>query len=280
MRWTTLVLAIAVGFLSVCVASATETATFDTEASTAAAGWAGVGPFNSPDPPTPGIDTDAGDVNTGGNFTVLSWLNSANAAGAAGEVGGQFSRSELTAGFADLDLGGELAIAAGLHATGKIYANNVSFDGGWQVGFFDQGAIGTGDFTSSSGSLIGFTNAESGGGFRSWVRAQGENGNQEFLPHLQELNFEIDVPAGSDQVTYTLNDANGALFSASVTIGDTSGSVNAFGLLTGGANAPTEQHAFVYLDDLEYTNIPEPSAIVLAAVALIGLGFYGRRRLG
>ena len=63
----------------------------------------------SPDPPAPaGLDTDIGDVNTGGNFTEIGWSNSNNAGGAAGEGGGLFSRSELVASYSDLDLGGDV----------------------------------------------------------------------------------------------------------------------------------------------------------------------------
>ena len=54
--------------------------------------------------------------------------------------------------------------------------------------------------------------------------------------------------------------------------------LNAFGLAFGSAPEARLQAGQVFIDDLEYTSIPEPSTIALAVVSLIGAGLCGWRR--
>ena len=300
-----LVMAVVATFVSASmVYGATRTKDF----TGGAQGWQFFGDFDSPDAPDTVDNTGDGtwDVNNGGNATSLSWADTNTAGGDAGEIGGIQSRGASHAGVADLNIG-TMTAADTLHAHGIMNTTNLGYNGAWWLGWFNQDQADGSSFVNaphntlgnSPGTVIGAVHLEDGnwrtGGALGHTRADGSfnaNFNQNYAALPQgPVEFWLDYdPAGGalgvGEVTYRVNDAGGTEIVNTthafnpITRPDADGDpVNAFGFFaTGGNTDAVVQQAEVWLDNLEYTVVPEPSTILLLGMGLISLAGFRRRR--
>ena len=183
----------------------TETQFFDSEADASASGWAATNV--DPTPPPDGTGSD------------LGWKDSMLAGGSAGGGGGIFSRGRMETRYADLTLAGVLTLDDQMHASGKIWLENINYDGSFGIGFFDSSAD-----TRFFGAVVREGNGDS---FRTAgiIRAQpgvGSATENEILPGSTPLEFELDYnpDIGNGEVKYTVREQGGAeLFSTSFDIG-------------------------------------------------------------
>ena len=248
---------------AVARAQGLETQTFNSEASAIAAGWTEFGSRDNP--------FDYGFSNTN------------NAEGAsAGEAGGTFARgNDQPAYYADLTLLGSSDLGLDLNATGRIKWQDANFDGEMYFGWFNRA-----EAEANVRDYIGLRFAEPRNGlWRVFASIDGNNGNQLNVPNNTALNFEIDWDAdggpvaGEGLLTLTLSTLDGLQTFVSTETDTNPMTWDAFGLLSNSQAGADSGN--LWIDDLSYTVlIPEPSALVLAALGLLGSLSYVRRRRG
>ena len=132
----------------------------------------------------------------------IGWKDSINAGGSSGEGGGSFQLQDVTARYADYDIG-MLTLDDHLHAHGKIWAHNQSYNGFWVVGWFSSNEAPTlADFAFQS---IGAAHRETSpaDGFRATAElrtlAAGRDlSATELLPDSRALEFEFDYDPSVD----------------------------------------------------------------------------------
>ena len=240
-------------------AAVLETQTFDTEAAATAAGWTQVG-------------TSSAYSNT--DFT--------GGTSPAGEAGGALNAVSATRDYyADTTLGGTIALTEDLQASGefRLRQSSNNAESGF-VGFFDTTA-------TNFGNSVGFILLD-GGATDSRIRASArlDDGTQvlggtSFVAHNVDLTFTINWDAATRGLQYQV--FNGVTLIATDTlvlsVGEVAGfdSIDAFGIGTGSdasGNLGTTVEA--YIDNLEYTNVPEPASLALVMVG--GVLMAGRNK--
>jgi hypothetical protein len=242
----------------------TETQTFDSAASAAAAGWLTNDEGMNPDRGC--VDADCA--------TDLGWKDSNLAGGAAaGEGGGLLHRSgDLPIGFyADTTIG-ELNLDMPFSASGKVALTNINFDGHAHLGFLDTTRLLSDPL--DYGAVMGFQIAEPGGdvapNFR-WgyivVDDAGDilNTNQSFvngLPDGESLDFVIDYnPEGDGVLTLAIADEDPVELLLTAEQRQTGATFTGFGVFTGPyAGTPRAQSLEILIDDVTYTSLDTVAA--------------------
>jgi hypothetical protein len=251
-----------------------EHQSFESAASAAAAGW--TGRLNTL---ADGLGVDVG------------YRDSALAGGTPGEAGGAMPSRTANdfAYFADTTLGVSLGEEDVLLATGRFTADSLAagFDGGFELGFFNADdltripspAMGVGGvedaiairFIDSSASQLRFAARA------DRMEAQSSARLDVGVDYLFDLAYD---PNGSGEdlgtLTVEFRRASDSVIVGSATLtGIPSGGgemdLNAFGLVSLNFSS-IQPAANVYIDDLSYTAVPEPSALWLLAMGGMILG--------
>lgn len=250
------------------------TQTFDTLASTTAAGWTA-------------FQTTINGANYG-------WSNTSTVTGTGGEAGGIFVRTGSTAPsyFADTTIGQSGTTYGTINRaletltwSGKFNLSNVNFDGGFLIGYATSGT--TGIMRSTQTGLLIQNPATAGDPFRA--------------------GFTVGTGTSANSASPTFNLTQGVTYSFSMTWtpaltggGTMSGSISGtavpswsttstvpvlfdvFGIVAPGGGSPnsTLKTGSSYFDDLTYAVVPEPSTImmVLGAVGSSTLWLARRTR--
>lgn len=231
----------------------TETQTFDTEQSAFLDGWTGFG-------------------NRINNFDFgFSATNQGQGASGPGELGGTIARSQPSAYYADLSLGGTGDLSMDLNATGRLKFQDIGFDGEFFFGWFDSAMAETD--AADNLDFLGFTFREPNNGL--WrlfasiddefaTEDHGVLGNQLDLDDDTAFDFEIDwdadggVAAGDGKLTVTLTEVGGPGSFVSEAEGFDELSFDAFGLLSNNQSGNPGQIASFWMDELEYTVLGDP----------------------
>jgi len=211
--------------------------TFDTEASTTANGWTGVGNRTSPNN-YGWADTDI----------VLG-------TGTSGAVGGIIARSAAYSYFADTNIG-IFDRTKTLHLSGSFRLENDNFDGSFFLGYFDHNNLPAPG--AQINNFLGIQIDEPGGNpdlFRSWARIYGGGiwggSDQINLSQNTVLTFDLlwtGSANGSGTLTGTL-----AGQPVNVTMDAGTGTFTAFGLLVRGISNTNLKTRNCYFDNLAYT---------------------------
>jgi hypothetical protein len=226
---------------------------------------------------TQSFDTNPGwaTVGSGVNGNSFGYLVTGRAGGTAGEGGGQYTRSTTTRYYGDTNLGGALTLNQPFSAGGKF--NPTAFSApdigtGLVLGHFAVGGVGQvgivfnndasnlywrayvrfndGTDVNTLANVIGANVARTWD--YTWNPAGGAQGGG-------LLTVDVSGPGGGTQ-TIDLNPAQRALGST----------VDAFGLSSRPAvSSNSGQFVDLAIDDLSYTAVPEPSALVLVGVAAL-----------
>lgn len=236
-------------------ANATRTENFD----------AGLGHFSS------------ANGNTSGNNN-FGLSNSSLAGGSADELGGTFARTagSTNAFVADTNLGGVLSKGEDLVLSGKMYLDNISWDGAMFVGFFNTGIDSK---ASILGMLIEEPSGQANDGFRVSASVNDVQGQPKLPIGFQEVALDFSLTWDADSSgdgSGTLSGTVGSFILSPVTVGPGSSNYNAFGVGAGGvssSNPAVQMTAF--FDDLTYSVIPEPAT---ATIALLALSMLWSRR--
>ena len=251
---------LAIGFTSVASA-VTVTQNFDT----APANWIGVN-----------------NTSSGNNF---GWSNTNNAGGTAGEAGGLFDRNGLFAYYADTSLGGDFNGTMDFAFSGRIEIQNINANSTVRVGYFDTSA---GTNPTFLGISISEPSGGSGGtGFRVFAGGRRDVGTEQGggilfntgspPPRIvdgREYLFSVTKTGTALSVVFT-DTTDSSTSTSSVTLSGTYTGMDAFGIMQ-----PVESDAAaqlrVFIDNLEYTVVPEPASLGL--LSLGGLLALRRRR--
>ena len=264
-----------------------EVQSFDSAGLAAAAGWAGHKNDDSV------------------NYADFGWQDSNNAGGpgsAKGEAGGMVPwRSETVRWYADTDLGGSLNESMALHAEFKfVHTETQSYGGQYMIGWFDQHTLEVGQGYPTYGIVPDYIGVGilvehplhafmgSAGQAREGTRPRVINPGTQYV-------FELDYDpngyaAGRGKLTVTLTEAANPANTWTTDTPDTlawpqgiapwNGSMmdlNAFGIVTAD-NDLYQYGAMPYVDDLQYTVVPEPAMPALLLAAGIGLAVCWTRR--
>jgi len=247
-----------------------ETQTFDTEAGAAAAGWV--------------------EVNTSGGSGLddYGFSDTANAGGTAGEAGGTVQRGDLAGYYADTTLGGTLDRSDAIEASGLLDVTN--------IGSAFNGGVHFRHFATDKNGAVGFALLEAFGSTTS-VQAQSfiafSDGSCESSSKLHLTDFPnsdrtwsyaFDPTGGTESVgllSFTIDGAGGGTLTVELDSSHAGKdfSLNAFGMVDGTVGSPLANNTITsFIDNLEYTVVPEPSSLVLLAGLAVGLAGFGWRR--
>ena len=261
-----------------------ESQSFDDAASAAAAGW--TGHLNTP---ADGQGMDAG------------YRDSSLAGGTTGEAGGTMpSRSAEFAWYADTTIDGSLTGAEALIASGHFTVESIpSFDGAFELGWFDRNgdrrpaapgiggiedaiAIRVYDNYGTSDYRMGlrFSDVESGHGQQPGLIT----GLLTAIDYLFTMNWD---PQGSGENLGTLSlhieradDPSQYVDRALTNVAWSAMNLDTFGLVTNDFDT-VMAGPNVYIDDLSYSVVPEPTAsvfLLFLSLVLTGRLLRGRRR--
>ena len=239
----------------------------------------------------------SGNNNTGFGTNNYGYRGGSNfAGGAVGEAGGAVaSRTNGThTWYADDSLGGSFTLTDPFESSGRFTINSLigAFDGGFELGFFNFATptnipIGGGIGGIEQGAGIRFVD-ENATTLRSWARLGNNEASAspilltvgtDYLYDIQYDPIGGGAGIGKLDVEYRLAADNSLVGASSLTIGTgTPWSLNGFGISTlqFGSNNPA---ADFFIDDVSYSIVPEPSALVLVAIGIATLA-VGRRRHG
>jgi hypothetical protein len=247
---------------------------------------------------TDNFNTDplwAGNNNTGFGTNNYGYRTSNFAGGAAGEVGGAVA--SRTAGvhtwYADNTLGGTFSLTDAFGASGRMTMNAqpAGFDGGFELGFFN---LATPTTLGNGGGVGGIDQAatirflDDNGDlaqYRANVRIGTSEGGTATLDVGTDYLFDMQYnPTGGGaglgklDVTFRLASDNSLVAANSQTIPTgTPWSLNGFGIATlnfGTNNGPAD----FFIDNVTYSIVPEPSALVLFGFGIAGLAVCRARR--
>ena len=221
--------------------------------------------------------------NRDGGFD-FGYSNTANASGAAGEIGGTLSRSNGVARWYGTPLAGPISLDEPFEINWSTpYAANFFYDevdgnsaDSWLLGFFDPAAIAPWSPTAFVGLQQDDNNVlmrASLGSGHNWTTIG--PGIADDSTHTFRLKYEPDE--GSYGRLYAMFD--GQMFGLDLLAAQRSSGalLTTFGLATVSVNGTAGLNR-VFFDNLVFTNpVPEPSSIILLALAMVGLGLNSRR---
>ena len=214
-----------------------------------------------------------------------------HAGGSAGEAGGHFTRSTFIRYYGDSDIGGILSLNEPFSASGR----------------FDHTARNTpdfgtpliiGHFSTSGLAKIGIDFTDNGTQNLHWgLRVIFDDGRLDFndggsiagpyppiAPNVDRTwSYSWDPTAGANGVGQLFAAVDGLTTSIDFTPEQRARGItlNAFGFSgvpAGDGRDRPNYYADMFIDDVTYTVVPEPSTVVLAALGLLGLAVFGRRR--
>lgn len=199
------------------------------------------------------------------NGNDFGFSNTQNAGGKAGELGGILARTvTANAGYvADTNLGGRLLPAfQNLVLRGKLFLNNVNFDGDMYIGYAD---------TANLSTFMGVRINEPGGGvqpnYRGFVTMPGAA--TAIIALAPNTVHEFDLAWNATARTFT-----GKLGGQDVAISGDPGNASFDAVLVGayGAGSPNaDQKGELFVDDLSYSVVTDIVAVPQLTIARAGL---------
>lgn len=243
---------------------------------TAAASDAAAGGWRRVNLPTPGND--------------FGFSNTNNAGGTAGEAGGPTRVTSQVSYYADESVG-PLTADQPLVASGRFSGQNINYNVGFGLGWFNQSAGGGTAMPTFLGALI----AENSNNNFRFFPASGLDGSLHLgsavgVNHL-DFPIEWEILYDPDQDAYGqvnvrvfgggISTPGGVTVSYNLTAAERNALVtfDAFGIFTR-PSTDVDQNALIYFDDLIYTTfVPEPGTLALVGIGFVGLlGYAGRGR--
>jgi len=282
-RWAARMLAVLGGIAMIAATSQaahagliTKTENFDSAASAAANGWTEVG--------------------SRANAQNYGFSNTTNAGGSSGEAGGTIFRREVRSAYADV-FGSYFTLDNSFTATGSITSRGGTGSAGVFIGWFDSERLDTSGMGNAIGLLLTRHNEVIGGnpvGPRADIRFEfGDNtgvetgGSFGALAIDQTRFFEIGWnPTGGTegfgQFTVSISDSNGVLSTLSRDMTEAQRLIagtqfNAFGMFNRSMSNGSATGE-LYIDNLTYSAVPEPSSLALLGLCLGGLALKRKRR--
>lgn len=245
---------------------------------------------------TENFDTDpawtvVGSGVNGNDFGYQSGSN--NAGGDVGEGGGRFTRSTFETYYADTNIDGVLSLDEPLQASGKLDATSFQkpdFGTGLTIGHFDT--------PGNARVGITFTDNSTGFGGQLFWHATVALDDATIVGSGQVVPFTTNVDRtwsytwepsagvnGGGLLTATLSGPGGGTQLVDLTPSERTmvSPMGAFGIRSNGAiNAAPGERLDLFIDDLSYTVVPEPSTLALLAIGIVAFAVrrWRSRRVG
>mgnify|MGYP001605532509 FL=1 len=190
-------------------------------------------------------------------------------------------------------VGFAVGFISSIQASQIISSADPSLVGGTVIDFESQAAgsyttLAIGDVTFSTGEALYISNAYSGNYNTTGQSLQNPYGTNSF--GTLNINFASSVNAfgfnwGASDTQWTLfaYDSSNTLlesFALPITYGSNAGEF--YGLAVTGIASATLIGAsgdYIFVDNFTYSQVPEPSTLLLLGSGLIGLGYFGRKRM-
>jgi hypothetical protein len=221
------------------------------------------------------------ELNNTANGNNVQWVNSSHAGGAAGELGGTFTRHTSLAYEARYFDGATFSLNDELWARGSFAFTNTGLT--WNglnpyVAYFNTADV--------SNNRFGFRILEptSGGtaDYRARLRVNGTQQATTAALFVQGTAYDFEfhwVPSGLNDGSGTYSGNIGPYTFTNIYAAQPVGSYDAFGIYWAESADQITNTVDGFFDDLEYlVPVPEPSAIWLGALGLVTLGVTQRVR--